>query len=95
MLERLKKAGLYIDVDKSEFYTQSVKYLGIIITTNGLRMDPEKVQAVQEWPVLKNVKDVLAFLGFANFYRRFILGFDRIALPLTELTKTKDQPKFI
>lgn len=89
VLKRMRKAGLYADIDKSEFHVQRVKYLGMIITTEGLQMDPDKVQTVLEWPTPRNVKDILAFLGFANFYRRFIQGFGRTALPLTDLTKTK------
>ena len=54
-------------------------------------MDPEKVETVKYWLTPCNVRDVLSFLGFANFYRRFIEGFGRTAFPLTELTKTKDK----
>lgn len=91
VLTRLRKARLYVDVDKSEFYTTETKFLGMIVSTSGLKMDPEKVKTVESWSRPRNARDILAFLGFANFYRRFILGFGRIAFPLTELTK-KDRP---
>lgn len=91
VLEALRKAGLQVDINKCEFHTTRVKYLGIIITTEGLEMDPAKVDAIQSWNSLKNAKEVLSFLGFANFYRRFIKGFSDIAKPLTSLTK-KDKP---
>lgn len=91
ILERLHEAGLQVDVQKCSFGVTEVKYLDLIITTNGVRMDMEKVSAVLDWPTPKTVKDVQSFLGFANFYRRFIQGFSRLAGPLTQLTK-KDHP---
>ena len=93
VLKRLDAAKLNIDIEKSEFYTQEVKYLGVIISTDGLKMDPSKVQTVMEWQTPRSVKDVLSFLGFANFYRMFIQAFSRIAYPLTDLTRgSKERP---
>lgn len=57
------------------------------MSIEGLRMDPDKIRTVLEWPIPRTIKDILVFLGFANFYRMFIEGFRRIALPLTNLTK--------
>lgn len=94
VLLRLRKAGLHVDIDKCEFQVQEVKYLGLIVTTEGLRMDPAKVQTIQDWAVPRSVRDVLAFLGFANFYRRFIGGFATIATPMTLLTRTKEKMLF-
>lgn len=91
VLERLRKYGLQADIAKCEFHVQEVKYLGLIVGTRGIRMDPEKISAVADWPQPKNVKDVQGFLGFANFYRRFIRDFAKKATPLTRLTK-KDTP---
>ena len=94
VLDRLKRAGLFLDIDKCEFEVQSTKYLGFIIEAGkGVRMDPAKVQAIKEWETPRSVKGVRAFLGFANFYRRFIRNFSRIVAPLTNLTR-KDR-KFI
>ncbi|KAL2444003.1 Transposon Tf2-6 polyprotein [Exophiala dermatitidis] len=92
VLKRLQKAGLYVDINKTEFHTREVKYLGVMVSTNGVSMDPSKVLSIQDWQVPRNVRDVLSFLGFANFYRMFIAGFGRIAYPLTELTKNKEKP---
>ena len=64
----MKEAGLYLKPETCEFHVQEVKYLGLIITTEGVRMDPTKVAAVREWEAPSNLKDVQAFLGFANFY---------------------------
>ena len=63
----------------------------MIISHNEVAMDPVKVKGIQEWPVPKKLRDVQSFLGFCNFYRRFIAGFSEIAKPLTELTK-KNEP---
>jgi hypothetical protein len=87
VLEAMGKAGLPLDIRKCEFDVKSSKYLGFIIeASKGLRMDPEKVKAIKEWEALVNVKGVRSFLGFANFYRRFIKNYSELASPLTRLT---------
>ena len=88
VLRRLHKRGLQIDIDKCEFNTTRVKYLGMIVTTNGIEIDAEKIEAIQKWEASSSVKDVQAFLGFANFYRRFIPDFSKKVKPLNELTKS-------
>lgn len=90
ILETLQKAGLKLDINKSEFEVQEVTYLGLIISTSGVRMDPSKVQCIMDWESPSCIKDLQSFLGFANFYRRFIKGFSRIVTPLNALTR-KDQ----
>jgi hypothetical protein len=88
VLQKLQDAGLQLDIDKCEFEVQSTKYLGFIIEAGkGLRMDPAKIKAVQDWKAPTSAKGVLGFLGFANFYRRFIRDFSRIATPLYGLVK--------
>ena len=90
VLQALSDAGLHLAREKCEFHYQSVKYLRFIITTDGVAPDPAKVATVQEWDTSKSPiackKDVERFLGFANFYRRFIKSYSRIILPLTRLT---------
>ena len=88
VLKRLQEAGLQLDIDKCEFETTSTKYLGFIIEAEkGIRMDPEKIVAIQEWETPKSMKEVRSFLGFANFYRRFIRDYSNIAKPLIDLTR--------
>jgi len=88
VLERLRTAGLQLDINKCEFEVQTTKYLGFILEAGkGIRMDPAKVSAILEWKAPTCVKDVRSFLGFANFYRQFIRGYSDIIRPLTELTK--------
>ena len=88
VLAKLGKAGLQLDIDKCEFEVQSTKYLGFIIEAGkGLRMDPEKIKAIQEWKAPTSVKGVQGFLGFANFYRRFIKDFSKVTAPLYGLIR--------
>ncbi len=71
------------------FHAQSVPFLGYIVSSEGMRMDPDKVQAVVNWPTPDSRKALQRFLGFANFYRRFIRNYSQLAAPLTALTSTK------
>lgn len=89
VLNALQKAGLQIDINKCEFSVQETKYLGLIVSNKGLKMDPEKLKAIIEWKHPDNLKDLQSFLGFANFYRRFIKGFSSIVKSLTTLLQTK------
>ncbi|KAL6352555.1 hypothetical protein LRP88_13019 [Fusarium phalaenopsidis] len=87
VLQTLQDAKLLVEPEKSKFHAPEVEFLGHIISHNEIRMDPKKVSAVKEWEEPTNVKEVQAFLGFANYYRKFLKAFGRIAAPLTELTK--------
>jgi hypothetical protein len=90
VLQKLQDAGLQLDIDKCEFEVQSTKYLGFIVEAGkGLRMDPAKVNAITDWKAPTSAKGVLGFLGFANFYRRFIKDFSRITAPLYGLVKKR------
>jgi hypothetical protein len=86
ILQALQKAGLHLDIRKCEFETKEVTYLGMIISDSGVKMDPAKIHAITSWQSPSNLKDVQGFLGFANFYRRFIRGFSRLVRPLVALT---------
>jgi len=91
VLKRLRKAGLYAKAEKCEFHSDSVEYLGYVLSPSGLTMSDAKVKTIQEWLEPKKVKDIQSFLGFANFYRRFIFNYSDIVIPLTPLTR-KDTP---
>lgn len=92
VLSRLEKHDLYLHPEKCEFEKDLVEYLGLVIKKGQVSMDPTKVKAVTEWPTPRNLKDVQSFVGFANFYRRFIKDFAKIARLLHDLTK-KDTPR--
>jgi hypothetical protein len=91
VLQKLREAALQADIKKCEFLVQKTQFLGIIISTEGIQMDPAKVNTILDWLPPQNVTDTQAFLGFCNFYRRFIRGYSNIMKPLTLLTR-KDQP---
>ena len=91
VLERLREAGLQADIKKCEFHVTQTKFLGFIVGTDGIRPDPQKLAAVRDWQQPTTVKQVQSFLGFCNFYRRFVREYGRIARPLTQLTR-KDTP---
>jgi len=78
---------LYAKAEKCEFHSDSIEYLEYVLSPAGLTMSDAKVKTIQDWPELKKVKDIQSFLGFANFYRRFIFNYSDIVIPLTRLTR--------
>ena len=87
VLQVAKDNSLFFKLSKSVFHASVIDYLGVILEKGKTRMDPAKVSGVCDWPTPKCVKDVHSFHGFCNFYRTFIAGFFKIALPLNALTK--------
>lgn len=86
VLQRLLENRLFVKAEKCEFHASTVTFLGHMISEGQVRMDPEKVRAVLDWPKPESRKQLQRFLGFANFYRLFIRNYSRIAAPLTALT---------
>ena len=91
VLEVLKGVGLTLKLEKCEFHKSSVKFLGVIISQDGVRMDPQKVKDIIEWGAPIMLTRVREFLGFVNFYRRFIKGYSQVIAPMVNLTQ-KNQP---
>ena len=89
-MERLRSANLKLQPDKCEFLRKEVGYLGHVIGKDGVRPDPGKIEAVKNFPIPRNVKNIRQFLGLAGYYRRFIDGFSKIAKPLTNLLKKEN-----
>lgn len=89
VLSRLLENSLYIKAEKCEFHAQSTAFLGYIVAEGSIQMDPAKVSAVSSWPVPTNRKKLQQFLGFANFYRKFIRNYSSVTAPLTALTSPK------
>jgi len=84
ILKRLQKVGLYIKAEKCEFHSDSIEYLGYVLSLSGLIMFNTKVKTIQEWPEPKKVKNIQSFLGFA---KHFIFNYSDIVIPLTCLTR--------
>jgi len=85
-LEVLAEHKLFLHPEKCEFHQKEIEYLRLVISENKVAMDPIKVTGVRNWPTPENRTDVQAFIGFVNFYRRFIQDFSTIARPLFDLT---------
>jgi hypothetical protein len=81
VVEAFEKAGLYLKPEKCQFHCQEVKYFCLIMSTEGIKMDAKKITDVQDWEAPRNLKDVCAFLGFANFYYRFVQNYSKIVSP--------------
>lgn len=84
---RMRKHNLKLQPDKCEFLRKEVFYLGHVITSDGVKPDERKVEAVKNFPVPTTTQKLKGFLGLAGYYRRFIPNFSKIAKPLTELLK--------
>ena len=89
VLRRLLENSLFVKAEKCEFHAKSVSFLGYVVAEGSIQMDPAKVSGVTSWPAPGTRKKLQQFLGFANFYRRFIRGYSTVAAPLTALTSTK------
>lgn len=87
VLQRLREHKFYAKLSKCEFNMRSVHYLGHVVSAEGIQVDPRKTQVVDEWPVPRNPKHLRSFLGFANYFRRFIQGYSRLVSPLYALLK--------
>jgi hypothetical protein len=86
VLDRMHKHKLYHRPEKCEFEKTRIEYLGVIISHNKVEIDPVKIAGVADWPTPSNKKEVQSFIGFINFYRRFIPGFSHHACALFDLT---------
>ncbi|PKU63286.1 RNA-directed DNA polymerase [Dendrobium catenatum] len=80
---------LYLNFSKCEMATDSVHFLGFIVSGNGVQTDPQKISAITSWPIPKSISEVRSFIGLANFYRRFVRGFSILVSPLTDCLKSK------
>jgi transposase InsO family protein len=87
VLKRLQEHDLFLKPTKCEFAKRKIEYLGMVIEEGKVSMDPGKVKGIQDWPVPTTVKQVRSFLGFGNFYRRFIRKYSDLAKPLNDLLK--------
>ncbi|XP_042466024.1 uncharacterized protein LOC122048535 [Zingiber officinale] len=87
VLETLRREHLYAKFSKCAFWLPSVGFLGHVVSSRGISVDPQKIEAITGWEQPKTVQEIRSFLGLAGYYRRFVEGFSSIALPLTRLTR--------
>ncbi len=86
VLQRLRKNKLFLKAEKCEFEVLETEYLGVIISENSVRMDPVKIAGTAEWPTPTKKRELQSFLGFTNFYRKFIKNYSKVMKALTQLT---------
>ncbi|GJZ01968.1 putative reverse transcriptase domain-containing protein [Tanacetum coccineum] len=89
ILDLLKKEELYAKFSKCEFWIPKVQFLGHVIDSEGIHVDPAKIESIKDWTSPKSPTEIRQFLGLAGYYRRFIEGFSKIAKPMTKLTQKK------
>ena len=87
VLQRLQEHDLYLKPKKCEFNKAKLEYLGMIVEEGKMAMDPVKLGRIRDWPIPTKVKEVRSFLGFGNFYQKFISHYSDITRPLNDLTK--------
>ncbi|CAI7783536.1 unnamed protein product [Closterium sp. NIES-53] len=87
VFEILRRERFYVKLSKSEFALKNVQFLGHMVIAQGVHVDPKKIEAVRTWKTPENVKELQQFLGFANYYNRFVPNYAKIAAPLTNLLK--------
>ena len=93
-MHTLLQHKLYANFEKCSFGMDRVHYLGYIIDQHGVHVYPAKIQVVCDWPALTTLTELRSFLGLANFYRRFVLGFSHIALALSQINRGGGKDKF-
>ncbi|GJZ18724.1 putative reverse transcriptase domain-containing protein [Tanacetum coccineum] len=87
ILELLKKEDVYAKFSKCKFWLSKVQFHGHVIDSEGIHMDPAKIESIKDWASPKTPTEIRQFLGLAGYYRRFIDGFPKIAKPMTKLTQ--------
>jgi len=91
ILKRLEKNNLFVKPEKYKWKVREVEFLGVVIGLKGVEIQKEKIKGVLNWLTPKNVKEVQKFLGLANYHRRFIKDFSRIAAPLHILVRKEQK----
>ncbi|GJX54829.1 putative reverse transcriptase domain-containing protein [Tanacetum coccineum] len=87
ILELLKKEELYAKFSKCDFWLPKVQFLGHVIDSEGIHVDPTKIESIKDWASPKAPTEILQFLGLVSYYQKFIEGFSKIAKPMTKLTQ--------
>ena len=91
VLKRLEENDLYVKPEKCTWKVQKVNFLGVVMDEGKIEMEEDKVAGVLNWPIPKTVRDIRKFLGLANYYRRFVKDFAKLAQPLNNLTRKEEK----
>jgi len=91
VLRTLRQAKLYAKMSKCEFFKSEVKFLGHVVSREGISVDPTKVAVITSWPEPRNPGDVRSFLGLANYFRKYIRGYSATVAPMVKLTRANAQ----
>ena len=86
-LQELREHQFFAKFSKCDFFKDKIQYLGHVVSNDGISIDPDKVKAIMEWLVPKNISDIISFMGITRYYWNFIEGFSKIAYPITSLQK--------
>ena len=87
VFSRLRSANLKLNPSKCDFVKEEIRYLGFVLSTKGVIVDQERVKAVKEYPIPKTEREIRSFLGMANYYRKFIPNYAKLAAPISSLLK--------
>lgn len=90
VFQRVRDARLKLKPEKCKFAHPQVKFLGHVVSEDGLSTDPEKLEKIKNWPIPKSVPELRSFLGLGSYYRRFVQGFAKVACPLNRLLEKRD-----
>ena len=85
VLQVLREQQLYEMFSKSDFFKEKIQYLKHVVSKDAILVNPEKIKAIMEWSIPKNVSDIISFMGITGYYRKFIEGFSKIAYPIISL----------
>lgn len=92
VFDKRAQANLKLQIDKSEFLKKKIEYLGHVVTADGIKPNPKKLETIKKFPIPQKKKEIKSFLGLLGYYRKFIRDFTRITKPLTKQLKGKQKP---
>ena len=87
VFQTLREQKLFANMQKCHFFTNNLVFLGYVVSSARIKVDPSKVDAIESWPIPKSIHDVRSFHGMVSFYRRFIKNFNSVMALITECTK--------
>jgi len=94
IFDKIKQSGLKLSPDKCNFFLNEVKFLGHVVSSDGLKTDPDKIKALKEWPLPATVTEMRQFLGFANYYRKFVRSYAELTVSLETMLKNSSKKSF-